>query len=187
MAGLARREDMMLVEEFLQFTGTRPDEEKWELFDGVPVMNAAAVRNHQAIVGNLIFSIRMAQTRMETSWLVIPCIGFRVSDYSLPVPDVMIVPPGDGKAYYCDDMIVAFEVLSPSTKKRDMNWKRKAYSSMASVQHYVIINTEKLELLHLRRADGWHETKLQAMSDMLEFPELSLGLKLSDVYFGLGY
>ncbi len=31
----------MTVEEFYAFTDTRPDEEKWELLDGEPVLNAA--------------------------------------------------------------------------------------------------------------------------------------------------
>jgi hypothetical protein len=36
----------MTVEEFYAFTDTRPDEEKWELIDGEPVLNlASAVEN----------------------------------------------------------------------------------------------------------------------------------------------
>ena len=62
MAELARQEDMMLVAEFLQFTQTRPDEEKWELVDGVPVLNAPAVRHHQRIITNLLRRLEALET-----------------------------------------------------------------------------------------------------------------------------
>ena len=32
----------MTVDEFYEFTDRRPDEEKWELIDGEPILNAAA-------------------------------------------------------------------------------------------------------------------------------------------------
>ena len=34
----------MTIEEFYAFTDTRPDEEKWELIDGEPVLNASPSR-----------------------------------------------------------------------------------------------------------------------------------------------
>ena len=127
MAEPARQEDMMHVSEFLRFTQTRPDEEKWELVDGVPVFNASAVRHHQRIITSLLPRLEALEILHKGYWETIPGIGARVSDYSLPVPDVMIVPPGAGDAHFCDDMHVAFEVLSPPNKKRDLIWKRKAY------------------------------------------------------------
>ena len=43
----------MRAEEFFAFTATRPDDEKWELIEGEPVLNASASRLHQKIVGNI--------------------------------------------------------------------------------------------------------------------------------------
>jgi hypothetical protein len=43
--------DQMTIREFLAFTGTRPDEERWELIEGVPVLNASPIDYHQAIAG----------------------------------------------------------------------------------------------------------------------------------------
>lgn len=36
-------EDQMTIEEFLAFTDTRPDEERWELIEGEPVMSPSPV------------------------------------------------------------------------------------------------------------------------------------------------
>lgn len=44
----------MTVEEFYTFTDARPDEEKWELIDGEPILNAAPSYHHQRILGNLL-------------------------------------------------------------------------------------------------------------------------------------
>ena len=35
-------EQQMTIEEFLAFTDTRPEEERWELIEGVPVLNPSA-------------------------------------------------------------------------------------------------------------------------------------------------
>ena len=40
----------MRAEEFFAFTATRPDDEKWELIEGEPVLNASASRLHQTII-----------------------------------------------------------------------------------------------------------------------------------------
>jgi hypothetical protein len=45
----------MRAEEFFAFTATRPDDEKWELIEGEPILNASASFLHQIVAGNLIF------------------------------------------------------------------------------------------------------------------------------------
>ena len=47
----------MTVEEFYAFTDARPDEEKWELIDGEPVLNAAPGNRHQLILGNIVAAL----------------------------------------------------------------------------------------------------------------------------------
>ena len=47
----------MRAEEFFAFTATRPDDEKWELIEGEPVLNASASFLHQIIASNLIVSL----------------------------------------------------------------------------------------------------------------------------------
>src|SRR5580704_4020503 len=73
MSGLAHSDDKMTVEEFLAFAATRPDEEKWELIEGEPIMNAAPAYLHQRIVRNLIIALGSRETK--GNWAVIPGIG----------------------------------------------------------------------------------------------------------------
>src|SRR5262249_31989442 len=135
----------MTVEEFYAFTDARPNDEKWELIAGEPILNAAPSRPHQRIVKNVIFALEGFQRELAAPWEVLPGIGVRISDTDRPEPDV-VVPPESPllEAPSLDprdtsDVIVAFEVLSPSTKKRDLRWKRTAYPSLRSLTHYLTI------------------------------------------------
>ena len=47
----------MMVDEFYLFTDRRPDEEKWELIDGEPILNGSPSPIHQWILKNLIISL----------------------------------------------------------------------------------------------------------------------------------
>src|SRR5204863_5592942 len=50
----------MTVEDFAAFADKRPDEEKWELIDGEPILNAWSSRLHQQIVLNVATTIGSA-------------------------------------------------------------------------------------------------------------------------------
>ena len=47
-------EQQMTIEEFLAFTDTRPEEERWELIEGVPVLNPSPIDYHQIVVTNIV-------------------------------------------------------------------------------------------------------------------------------------
>src|ERR1700752_2749239 len=82
----------MTVEEFYAFTDGRPDEEKWELIDGEPFLNASPSRLHQKILRNLVVSVAAFEQRPGVGWELLPGLGVRVSDRSRPEPDVLILP-----------------------------------------------------------------------------------------------
>ena len=82
----------MTVDEFYAFTNTRPDDEKWELIGGEPILNAAPSMLHQRIVKNVIYALERLQRELATSWEVVPGIGVRLSDTDRPEPDVIVVP-----------------------------------------------------------------------------------------------
>jgi Uma2 family endonuclease len=182
MTRLAHTDTPMTVEEFFAFTETRPDEEKWELIEGEPIMNAAPAHLHQIIVANLLAELTNMARRTRASWRAIPGIGVRLSDISAPVPDVMIRPRDFLKGVICDDMIVAFEVLSPSTAKRDLRWKRKAYASLPSLEHYVVIAQDKAEVLTHDRPNGFAERLLRGMGVSVELTAIGITLPLTDIY-----
>src|SRR5262249_9475866 len=83
----------MTVEEFYSFTDTRPDEEKWELIDGEPILNAAPSPVHQWIVRNLMYALTSRELQLNPApWVILPGLGVRVSETNRPEPDVLIIP-----------------------------------------------------------------------------------------------
>ena len=53
MAVPARRNIRMRVADYREWAATRPDDERWELIDGVPMMMSPAKGRHQRIVMNI--------------------------------------------------------------------------------------------------------------------------------------
>ena len=182
MTGLAPFDAPMTIEDFLDFVATRPDEEKWELIGGEPVMNAAPAWPHQRIVARLIAALIFVEDRTAPAWSVIPGIGVRLSDISVPVPDVLVRPREAPAGNVCDDMIVAFEVLSPSTRLRDLRWKHNAYKELAALQHYVVIEQDRAELFVFDRASGFSERRLAGLDAVLTLDALGVSLPLADLY-----
>ena len=62
----------MTVEEYFAFTDTRPDNEKWELIDGEPILNASPSNLHQAIAFDLTVLLGTFQHRRAQSWEATP-------------------------------------------------------------------------------------------------------------------
>jgi hypothetical protein len=122
----------MTVDEFYAFTDTRPDGEKWELIEGEPVLNASPSRFHQWIARNVIVALTNREREINAPWVALYDIGVRVSEKDRPEPDILVYPSENRRPDErrdCDDVLVAFEVLAPSTEKRDLGWKRKAYTA----------------------------------------------------------
>jgi Uma2 family endonuclease len=182
--------DPMTVEEYFDFTDTRPDNEKWELIDGEPVLQASPSGTHHRILKNLIFLLATAERAQPGSWEAIPGIGVRVSAANLPEPDVMILPAEsiehDPYSRETRDVIATFEILSPSTAERDLHWKRAAYTSLSSLTHYVVIAQDTVDIVVFARDDGFSERRMRSLGDSIEIAALGISLPLSEIYRNTG-
>lgn len=180
----------MTVEEFHAFTDTRPDEEKWELVDGEPFLNASPSPIHQWIVRNLVIALGNQERKLNAHWVVLPGLGVRISNINRPEPDVVVISRVgislDPRSRDTSEVIVAFEILSPSTEQRDLRWKRTAYTSLPSLTHYVVIAQDAVEVVAFARDAGFAERRLQALADWLELPVLGVSLPLSEIYRDTG-
>ena len=177
---------LLAIEDFLAFVESRPDEERWELIEGEPVLSPSANRRHQIIVGNLLSSIRSKRKPHGTAWEVIPGIGVKLSLTSAPVPDLLIRPFDNLEGHVCDDVIVAFEVLSSSTADHDLRWKRRNYATLPSLQHYVVVAQDDVEVLVFDRATDFAERRTHDIEASLALPALGLSLALRDIYENAG-
>ena len=67
---------------------------------------------------------------------------------------------------------MAFEVLSPSTEDRDLRWKRAAYTSLASLTHYVVIAQDAVEVVVFARDNAFGEKRLRSLGISLPLAEI---------------
>ena len=180
----------MTVEEFYAFTDTRPDNEKWELIDGEPILNASPSNLHQIILGNLVYLLGMIGRQRPQSWESMPGIGVRVSDISLPEPDLFIVPAGAARrnpyGWETKEVLVTVEILSPSTADRDLRWKRTAYTSLPLLTHYIVVAQDAVDVVVFARDTGFAERRYRSLSGTVEFPDLGISLPLSEIYHDAG-
>jgi Uma2 family endonuclease len=182
--------DPVTVEEFYAFTDEQPDEEKWELIDGELVLNAAPSRIHQWIVKNLLFALTSREREPSASWAVLPGLGVRVSNKDRPEPDVLIIPRKfrslDPQQRDTSDVLVAFEILSPSTKTRDLRWKRTAYTSLASLTDYVVVAQDAVEVVVFARDNDFAERRIRSVDEAIELRSLGVSLPVAEIYRDIG-
>lgn len=176
--------DQMTVEEFLAFYDSRPEEERWELIEGVPVLNASPVDYHQIICGNLIYLLMKNKLALGASWLPMIGLGTRVpaSINSLPQPDVFVKAGALTGTPVTDDALVIFEVLSPANTKADQAWRRRVYASVPNCEHYVTVSLKKLDVTAYDRSSRWAARTLTALAGSLDLPAVGVSLPLADIY-----
>lgn len=177
-------DEQMTIEEFLAFTASRPDEERWELIEGVPRLNASPVEQHQLVVMNLVGWLRAEKLRKVASWLPLIGVGTVVpaSPNSLPQPDAFVKSGSATGRPVTEDALVLFEVLSRSNTKADQAWRRRVYASVPNCQHYVTVSLKAVDVTSFDRSTGWQPRRLRALGDSLDLPALGVSMPLTDVY-----
>jgi Uma2 family endonuclease len=84
------------------------------------------------------------------------------------------------------DVIVAFEILSPSTADRDLRWKRKAYAKLPSLTQYVVVAQDAVEAVSFDRVKDFAERRFESADAELDLPAIGARLPLRDIYRGTG-
>jgi Uma2 family endonuclease len=143
------------VEDYLQWEGD------WELWDGVPVaMSPAPGFFHQSIGGNLLFQIK---TRLLEESCPEPCEAVYETDWHIDRntvvrPDLLVVCEKPGGQWVEKRPELVAEILSPSTRQKDLVAKRDLYAANG-VPFYLIVDPEdrNARLLVLQDGGGYRE------------------------------
>src|ERR1700730_9169591 len=108
------------VELFRAFHATRPDEERWQLIDGVPMMMAPPTKAHQRIASNLEQLLLRTLEEHAPNLTAYQRLGVNLGpalEHYDPVPDVLVVDADTGPdERYADRFYLAAEVVSASDK-----------------------------------------------------------------------
>ena len=180
------RPKRMTIDEFLAFTDERPDDERWELIDGVPVLNPSPTDFHQLIVSNILFVLGGLRRARKAGWIALPGVGTKAADFDdrLPQPDVMIKAAPATGARLSEEAIVIFEVLSRSNTRKDQNWRLSTYQHVHGAEHYVVVHQKQLAVVRYDRASGWQPFLYRDLSQALQLPAIGADIPLGEIYDG---
>ena len=174
----------LTIAEFLAFTATRPQEERWELVEGVPVLNPSPIQTHQLVAASVVSFLLKQKEAKGASWIPLLGVGTTVpvSPNSLPQPDVYVQEGAVLDSHVTDDALVIFEVLSRSNRKADRDWRRKVYASVPNCQHYVTVSLKLPEVIAYDRRSDWQARRLSDLAQSLELAALGVSMPLADIY-----
>lgn len=157
---------------------------------GDTLAQAGASSRHGEVCVNLILALgpstKKRRCSIYQSDMRVNCttpVGKRVYYY----PDVVATcEKVDGKAASISAPSLIVEVLSPRTRHTDLTDKIWAYTSLESLQTYLIVEPDtRLVRAIERQPDGsWNERELNDTGE-IELPHLGATLTLDDVYDGV--
>jgi Uma2 family endonuclease len=120
---------------------TWPEDERWELIDGVAyAMSPAPVIKHQRVAGEFFFRLRLHLGGKPCQPFIAPT-DVHLSDLDVVQPDILVVcdPSKITPGYIEGAPDVVVEVLSPATAAKDLREKKALYER-AGVREYVVIH-----------------------------------------------
>jgi len=172
------RNSAISIEEYLKDEMTR--EVKHELIDGQIYAMAGASANHDRISSNMS---RKFGNHLENS----PCEPFG-SDMKVKVgskffyPDIIVDCQFDeSQPYFTESPVIIVEVLSKSTRRVDETTKRFSYINIPSLEEYVLIEQDIVDIEVIRRSEGWF-SKHYFLGDEVHFKSINLILTVEEIY-----
>ena len=178
------RDRRMQVAEFIEMIRPLPDEQRWELLEGQPILMAPQSERHQGIVANLLECLGPA-ARLR-GCRALPGLGMlneAFDDYA-PIPDVVVRCGPISQDGYATDPIFIAEVLSPSTMDHDRGGKLRFYKAISSLRTLLIVYQDEARIEAWQRgdADEWSFRLLKGLEPRLDVPELGTTLAPREIY-----
>ena len=171
----------LTVDEFLAWS-VRQERGKYELFDGVVVMQQSQQWEHAKVKAAVYMALaRAIQERGVACYAAPDGMTVRITKRTAFEPDALVapLPEPDRKSLEVPNPIVVVEVLSPSTARADATTKLRGYFQVPTIQHYLILDPEGLTVTHHKRGPGDAlETCVLTEGDLnLEPPGLVIALR----------
>ena len=158
MPSAVQRRPFLTLEPFLDFYGSRPDGERWELIDGAPIMMPPLRIGHQCIASNLQRQLSIALAERRPTWHADSQIDVVSPDVDTfrPEPDVAVVDTSlDPKQIHARRFYLTAEVLSPSDHPHLIRAKLDFYCSHPENRTILLIRQDVMSAdLHKRTEEG---------------------------------
>lgn len=178
MALQPSRQNWISPEEYL--AGELISEIKHEYIDGeVYAMTGTSV-NHNRIASIMT---RLLGNHLENT----PCDVFAAdikvkAQNNFFYPDLIVDCQNlNGDVYVTEAPLIIVEILSKSTRKLDQTLKRLAYQSLPSLQEYVLIEQDFVDIEVCRRSNHWQSEHFY-LGDQVHLAAIDLSLPVENIY-----
>ncbi|HAS42064.1 MAG TPA: hypothetical protein DCS93_16405 [Microscillaceae bacterium] len=189
MGELPIQKNTYSIEEYLALE--EKSEARYEYHQGEVVAMAGATVTHNEITGNLYMKLRASlsggscRTFMENVKLEM------VKDVFYAYPDVMVTCDASDLD---DNLIQRFpiliaEVSSSSTQIIDRVTKLRRYRQTPALKYYLLVDEYdywmELYTCQDKQQNTWFYQDFNDLEEEIDFPELDLKIKLSEIYQGI--
>lgn len=159
-------------------------EGSWELIEGVPyAMSPAPTIKHQSISQKIAYQLSAILENCENCKALLP-VDWKINEETIVQPDNLIVCGDVDGQYLSKAPKVIFEILSPSTAKKDTGIKFDLYQQ-EGVKYYIIVNPdESLAKVYKLTDDGRLIKKMDAQTEayQLEVENSKLNFDFSQIW-----
>lgn len=164
--------------------GENLSEIKHEYIYGEVFAMAGTSDRHNRIAINLGSKIdnHLTESDCET---FIESVKLKADAQTFYYPDVMVAcDDAPESAYYREEPILIVEILSPTTERTDPNEKLIVNKNISTLQEYVIVWQEKMQIeIHRRQQDGNWLTFIYNENDSeIEFQTIDLKFAMEEIY-----
>jgi len=173
------RADYLSEQDYLE--GEKISTIKHEYIDGEVYAMAGASKNHQRLVTML--SRRFSEHFDNTACEVFSSDIKVHVDSKYFYPDVVVVCSNDDDddPYFTKSPRIIIEVLSSSTRKQDRTLKRYLYQMIPSLEEYVLIEQDFVQIELCRKSENWMPD-FYFLGDDVTFASVGLTLPVSEIY-----
>jgi Uma2 family endonuclease len=179
----------MSEEDFERLISDETDE-RYELIAGRVYNMTGSSPQHSDLAGQIEFFLRLQLGRKG------PCRVHHEQYVAIPgttplCPDVVLTcDPVDrdrdkrSKPFRIQSPRLIVEILSPSTKKRDRNYKFARYKTCPTLELYLLVSQDKPLVEVYRRANDWQQEDFAA-GQTISLAPLDLFLNIDEIYEGV--
>jgi Uma2 family endonuclease len=181
-----RADGKFSVEEFFALMESRPEEERWQLIDGVAMMMPPPTLVHQRIASNLARALNNHFDTHPPDLFAFQEVGLIVPDAELfrPEADMAVLDASADYESYAKKFYFVAEILSDSNTDKDVAVKRQRYLQHPDNLYFVLVEQKRVHVEVLGRAAGWQSVQLGELNSVLALREFGFSIPLTALYRG---
>jgi Uma2 family endonuclease len=182
------QQDGKILEEYLAFIDTQPENKRWQLIDGVAMLMPQPTLRHQRIAGQFCHLLADHFRARRLGLLAIFRIGLIVPGVELfrPFGDVVVADDvvGEMDTAFVERFRLVAEVLSDGDMEKDIPAKLRHYVRHPQNLYVLLIEQNRVRVEVRARAAGWEPVVLEGLDTVLDLPEWGFRAPLAALYDG---